>query len=460
MSYVQKATLAWGARKLRTRVLFLAIPLFIGMVLGVCAMYVPALYLAFGICGLIYAYLVFFKIEIAIIIALLIQNQLLRFNYMGGGTPFHPNGLMGIAIIAGAAFYFMTHKVDFSRFRAIGGFALYMGVGVVSLINTGGYLMDGVTIALRLLTAFSIYAVLSHKLDSITKVKWVIGAVIAAQIIPTVTGLLMSAGKTGFVFNDETMRLGNSGVGVYMAIVSTLCLVFFLSARSNRNRILWGAATVLFLAGLFFSYGRSGWIGFAIAVMLMSMIRFKKLIFIIPLALILVVLLVPGITQRFADISFDNQVGSSDSTFSQRLEYWQAALVIFRSHPILGAGLGVGRYVVGDYRGLYPVMIHNDYVSALLETGILGLVVFLFWHYQWLTELFKTLKVGKVNLDRTISLAVLIVITIVMVMRLTDNILLDSFDMYPLCAIVAATLAIPRIRQAEAVNAGQAAITQ
>jgi len=37
---------------------------------------------------------------------------------------------------------------------------------------------------------------------------------------------------------------------------------------------------------------------------------------------------------------------------------------------------------------------------------------------------------------------------------LSDNIVLDSFDMYPLCALTAAILAIPRIRNDETKAAG------
>ncbi|MRR29292.1 hypothetical protein EG834_02915 [bacterium] len=135
------------------------------------------------------------------------------------------------------------------------------------------------------------------------------------------------------------------------------------------------------------------------------------------------------------------------------MEYWQAALTVFQAHPVLGVGLGVGRYRVGDFLGQYSMMIHNDYVSVLLETGIIGFIVFLAWHYQWLVGLFKAYRNAIMSFDKTITLAVLIALVSIMVMRLTDNILLDSYDMYPICAMIAATLSISRIRQSEASTA-------
>lgn len=421
----------------------------VGVILGGLVLVLPFTYLVFALGGLVFLYLLIFKIEYAVIMALFVQNQLTRFNYLGRGTPFHPNGIMGIALIGGAVFYFAFHKIDFSRFRSISAFLGFFAVSGLSLIGAGVYLMDGVGVFLRLAAALSIYAILLHKLDSIKLVKWVLAAVIGAQVIPTLSGLMMVAGTSGFLFTDDTMRLGNSGVGVYLSMISTLCLVFLLSRKSPSGWLFWGMLTVFFLTGLFFSYGRSGWIGFVAAVIVMSLIRYKPLIFVFPFLLIIILLLIPAFSQRFSDISFSTQDDGTTSTLEHRLGYWRAALEIHPNHPILGVGYGVGRYVVGDYRNRYPNMIHNDYISVLLETGIVGLILFILWQVQWLYGLARAYRTVTDDFDKAMTLAVLVAFIATLVMRITDNIVLDSFDMYPLCALVAAALVIPRIRAAE-----------
>lgn len=430
-------------------VLLIATPSLAGLLLGLIVILVPFPYQFFVFGGLIFLFLVLLKPEIAIIIALLIQNQLARFNYLGGDSPFHPNGIMGLALIAGAVFYFFTHKLELSRLKAVGGFLAYLVIGGISLVKAGDYLMDGVTIFLRLLAAFSIYILLIHKIESIKIVKWIFVVIIAAQIIPTVSGLLSQAGLTGLLYTDETVRLGDSGVGVYLSIISLFCTIFFFNSKSNGNRLLWGSLTGLFLAGLFFSFGRSGWIGFVFGLVLMSSIRYKKLLFILPLVILLAVIFVPAIGQRFQDITMSNLGGDGSDTLSGRIRYWIASIEVFKNHPIIGVGLGIGRYRVGDFLGDYSMMIHNDYVSTLVETGVIGFIVFLFWHYRWIVELVKVFQKSSIDFDRTASFAILIILSAVMVMRITDNILLDTYDMYPLCAMIAAVLAIPRIRQIE-----------
>jgi len=180
---------------------------------------------------------------------------------------------------------------------------------------------------------------------------------------------------------------------------------------------------------------------------LVCMIRFKRLVFILPLVLILLIALIPAFGQRFADLSFGNQsLVDSGSTFSARLQYWQAALSLFPDHPILGVGLGVGRYRVGDLRGLYPFMIHNDYVSVLLETGLIGFILFILWNYQWVRQLIKINGTMIENEQNLIALAVLTVFVSSLVMRITDNIILDSYDMYPICALVASAMILPYLK--------------
>ncbi len=427
---------------------------------GMSVRFLPVDYLVLLIGGLIFTYLLFFKIEFAIIAALFIQNQLARYNYMGQGTPYHPNGLMGVMLVVGAVIYFVFTKVDISRFRAMGGFAGFFLIAIISVLVTffvnKPYFMDSFTILLRMAAAFAIYAVLIHKLDSITKIKWVIAAVLAAQILPVINGLLLYAGTTGLTFTDETMRLGNSGMGVYLSEVTIFCLIFFLDSKKPLSRLLFGGLTALFGAGLFFSFGRSGWIGFVFALAILGLLQRRWILMILPILLVLAVLLVPGISQRFSDVLSDSQAsGGTTNTFLGRVSYWQAALEVYKTH-LMGVGFGLGSYFVGEYVGTGSHMVHNDYISVLLETGFIGLLLFLIWQAQWLTSLYHDFRQAESSFDTTFSMAILALFSASLIMRITDNIVLDTYDMYPLCALVASVLAIPRIRAEQASKPDQA----
>jgi O-Antigen ligase len=64
-----------------------------------------------------------------------------------------------------------------------------------------------------------------------------------------------------------------------------------------------------------------------------------------------------------------------------RTQLWQAALTIWRTHPLLGIGMGSFQQVYGPYLGMqrWDTRIHtnNLYLEVLVGTGIVGLIAFL-----------------------------------------------------------------------------------
>jgi O-antigen ligase len=425
--------------------------LFAGLIFGAFLVHIRPTYLIFGVAGLIFAYLLFFKIEIALIIFLLIHVELNRFNYLGNGTPFHPAGLMGISLIVGTICYFLfrLNGIDISRLRpsaAFVGFFLFCGL---SLLRPGPHLMERVTVTLRLAGGLAIYLTLLHTLDSTNKIKWIMGAIIASQVWPTLNGLLNVAGNTGFSFDEETVRMGHSGLGVSEAMTLALCFAFLPNVETRAMRLLMGGLTVFFAAGLFFSFGRAGWIGFVIALIVISVLKHRKLLLILPMALFAVVVFVPGIRQRFSDISLERLDDRGSSTLAGRVEIWRAGLAIAKTSPVIGVGYGMGRYRVGEALSQYPWMIHNDYLSVLLDTGLAGLILFILWHGQWLKAIFRAYRRSTQPYDQAYALGVAALLISSLVMRFTDNLLLNSFRLYPICALVGATLALSRIRDKE-----------
>lgn len=424
-----------------------------GIILSLLLFRVPVLYVLLGVGGILFVFLLITKIEVAIILAILLRIELSRFNYLGGETALHPNGFIGAAIIGAAVVFFLVHKADVSRLRAYRAFVGFFVVALFSLSFAGENFQYGLTLTFRLGAALAIYLILLYKLDSMKKVMWVIMAVVASQILPTITGLLRIEGEGEILqYSSETARLGHSGVGAALAMILTLCLVFFLNAKIKSNRVLWGILSALFLLGLFFSYGRAGWIGFIVGVIVIGVMRHKRLLLALPALLLIVVLLIPAIPQRFSDIDLDRLEDRYSSTFAHRIQLWRAAIEIYKNNPLVGVGYGVERYRVGEYLNRYEWMIHSDYLAVLVGTGLIGFIFFILWHGQWYVELLKVYRRSDFLLDKTVALAVFAVFVTSLVVRLTDNIVQTTDKLYPIAALVAVTLALPQIREEEKVQ--------
>jgi O-antigen ligase len=433
-----------------TRMGLLGLAIVLGITLGGLLVHVPSLYLFLGIGGLVFGVLLLFKIEVAVLLGILLRNWLDRYTYLGGGTAMHPNGAIGIAIIGGAALFFLLNGIDPRRLRGFWAFLGFTLVSLFSLAFAGDYLMDGLTVALRLVTALAIYAVLIHKLDSRAKINWVIAAVIAAQIWPTIEGLSGVAQRGGLSLSSaEIVRLGHSGQGALLAMILAFCLVQFLGASTHPRRFLWGGLSSLFAVGLFFSYGRAGWIGFGVTVMVIGLMKHRKLLVVFPLLLILLIALSPLVARRFSDVDIGRLDDRNSSTLAQRVEIWQGSMDVYEARPLLGVGYGTGRYRVGEYLGQYAWMTHNDYLEVLLETGLIGFVLFMLWQGQWLVQILQVYREAEYPYDKVLALAVVAMLLASLVVRVTDNVLQTTEKLYPLAALVAATLALPRIRAGE-----------
>jgi O-antigen ligase len=155
------------------------------------------------------------------------------------------------------------------------------------------------------------------------------------------------------------------------------------------------------LAALYASQSRGAWIGFAAAVVAVSLVRggWTAALFGLVIAAFAIAgamggfqALPPVIVQRFSDaltaLSIPDIATAevTDANFAaiERLAHWKAAIDMWRDHLWLGVGFG-------NYASVYPVYAigrwlnplghaHNYYLNVGAETGLVGFLAYgLFW---------------------------------------------------------------------------------
>lgn len=106
------------------------------------------------------------------------------------------------------------------------------------------------------------------------------------------------------------------------------------------------------------------------------------------------------------------------NSFNWRLSQWYLLLNAWHHSPILGYGLGLSIPVAGN--GLLP---HNDYIRALVEGGIIGLVAFLVFfaaQFIYLLQLIQQTQFG--SQQRNLCFILLAMLTSIAVGMITENI--------------------------------------
>jgi O-antigen ligase len=147
---------------------------------------------------------------------------------------------------------------------------------------------------------------------------------------------------------------------------------------SRRGRMGFVLATALGVYGIYASFSRGAMIGLALVPFVF--LRGRRSLALAPALAALAALLAPGLVrERFATLT------ESGSEVATRLDFWNTALQIWQSHPVLGVGLGRFPAAYAEARvpgrGFLPGTIseppphaHNIVLQALATEGLVGLL--------------------------------------------------------------------------------------
>lgn len=103
------------------------------------------------------------------------------------------------------------------------------------------------------------------------------------------------------------------------------------------------------------------------------------------LALTLIVVMFCGVVLLGGEEALSRIVGSvnTDDPTTGRAHFWSVSVDIIKSHPLLGIGLGAFGVVYTGYdtrNGMYRLeQVHNDYLQVLVDGGIIGAAIGLFF---------------------------------------------------------------------------------
>jgi O-antigen ligase len=106
------------------------------------------------------------------------------------------------------------------------------------------------------------------------------------------------------------------------------------------------------------------------------------------------------------------------NSFNWRLAQWSLLIQAWEQSPIFGYGLASSRYLT-----IYNNYAHNDYVRALVEGGILGLLAFLFFLGIQATHLIQLLgRTSSTSAQQDLCRVLLAILAAVVVGMITENI--------------------------------------
>ena len=304
--------------------------------------------------------------------------------------------------------------------------------------------------------------------------RWLVFGLALAGAANALIGLYEFFGGSGalhLLINDRFFRaFGTFGqpnpFGGFMGLLAPLVLCTTLSHalalwrdwRMQRLRlpgVLWtlfyAGASGLIVVGVFISWSRGAWLGFAaaMAAVVFALPRrlWQSIALVATLAALVgglwlagrlpasVVARVSSATQEL--FAFDDVRGvditPENYAVVERLAHWQAALNMARAHPWLGVGFVNYEIAYADFRLMnwkFPLgHAHNYYLNVLAEAGMIGLIAYVFY---WAVVVFLTWHARRHPDDgaRFTSIGLLGTWIYLLVHSLTDNLYVNNLFLH------------------------------
>jgi putative inorganic carbon (HCO3(-)) transporter len=172
---------------------------------------------------------------------------------------------------------------------------------------------------------------------------------------------------------------GINGLAAFTAQTAT-----FLLALAGFDRRFWVRAAYYVLAVfsaicLMYSLSRGGYVAFLAGWLFLGLFKQRSLLLLLAVFAFTWATLVPPAVQQRVTMTYDSQSGTLDNSANIRLSLWDDALQVFNSNMFLGTGFNTYEYMHLDKTtggsGYYEDT-HNYFVKVLLETGVVGLLLF------------------------------------------------------------------------------------
>jgi len=187
------------------------------------------------------------------------------------------------------------------------------------------------------------------------------------------------AGGTVGPFNVEAMYLG---------FVIPPFLALWILYPNNKVKIVSGFSFLCGVAASILTFSRGGWISLALSTMIILGVCYRRGLLSRRIKLALVLVAFFGAIVLFGTPSFREKMlfrllfKTPEVAIYPRIEMMHVSLRMLLDNPVLGVGINnylaavPAYYAFGD-KGFEVFPVHNRYLLVAVETGLIGLVIFL-----------------------------------------------------------------------------------
>lgn len=175
--------------------------------------------------------------------------------------------------------------------------------------------------------------------------------------------------------------------GILYQLITVNFAVLFHRGRFSRLESLLAGGIVVQVSGLFITLTRGAWIALASGIATATLLLKRRSAFVVTAVLLALIVAFaagdPDVRRKVVSIPRTIH-GPTDRNVSTRFVLWEVSWQMFKSHPILGVGMGdytpEAEKLIGDRYVKTATDSHNIYLQILATRGLVGFIPFVcFW---------------------------------------------------------------------------------
>jgi O-antigen ligase len=319
------------------------------------------------------------------------------------------------------------------------GLLLFAGAGLVSIVGSARPVASLLEFA-RIAAVVAMFVILRRMLLSgNTNMRRIVAAVYVSSILPLAAAAYQAASGQATLETQGFDRIRGTFLHPSpFASYLTLLIVMGAAIYPHLERRLRAAMLVL-LAGcsvsLLLTYTRIAWLATIVGLVMVGLWQNRRMIAVLVGSLVVLALAVPSVTGRFADIEEErNPSGTAANSLVWRFDYWRDVAQLSAENPLTGIGLKMIEFTTEE-----GVPAHNDYVRAYVETGLLGLIMFIGLLFGMCRTARRALERTRTGLERGTAVGFAGCVGAYMVLSLTGNVFSQVVVLWYFAAFAATT---------------------
>jgi O-antigen ligase len=198
--------------------------------------------------------------------------------------------------------------------------------------------------------------------------------------------------------------MGYAGVNGLAAFEAGATMLLVVLSQFEKKRLLkYGYLGLAWfsLVCLMYSFSRGAYLALLVCSLFLGIVKDRRLLVILAIFLFTWTSVVPVAVKERVEMTYDSSTGELEHSAATRVNLWDEAMHVFDSNPLVGVGFYT--YAYGQHLNNYKDS-HNIYVKVLVETGVVGLMFFLWILGKSLRAGYRLFRLSEDPLLRSIGL--------------------------------------------------------